>query len=117
MEKLSLGSWSVPSSSCDLGHWNLPLFQSSRLSILLYQERHYFEKTFLVEAKFIMINTGPFRIKYALIERGGLESYQAGWTPKLCGGGAGSSGVSIRRLGLCGTHRGPSRGILKPLWL
>lgn len=89
MEKLSFRSWSVLSSSCDLGYGNLPLFQSSRFSILLYQQSHYFKKTFLVEAKFIMI-TGPLRSKYALIERGGLESYQAERTPKLCGGGAGS---------------------------
>ena len=77
------------SSSYDLGHGNLPLFQSSRFSILLYQQSHYFKKTFLVEAKFIMI-MGPLRSKYALIERGDLESYQAEWTPKLCEGGAGS---------------------------
>lgn len=89
MEELSFRSWSVLSSSCDLGHGNLLLFQSSTFSILLYQQSHYFKKTFLVEAKFIMI-TGSLKSKYALIERGGLESYQAEWTPKLCGGGAGS---------------------------
>lgn len=89
VEELSFRSWSVLSSSCDLGHGNHPLFQSSRFSILLYQQSHYCKKTFLVEAKFIMI-TGSLKNKYALIERGGLESYQAEWTPKLCGGGAGS---------------------------
>lgn len=87
MEKLSFGLWSVPSSSCDLGHRNLPLFHSSGLSILLYQQSHYFEKTFLVETKLIMINTGPLRSKYALIERGGLSPTKQGGPPNCAGVG------------------------------